>query len=76
MSNWDFDDYYEPSEFDEKVEEFKDYLRESVKEETQNKIKRLEADNQRLREENVILKEKNKTVESENKTFITDDGNV
>ena len=73
MSNWDFDDYYEPSEFDEKVEEFKDYLRESVKEETQNKIKKLEADNQRLREENVALKEKNKTVESENKTFITDD---
>ena len=34
MSYYDYEDYYEPSEFDEKVEEFKDYLRKSVKQET------------------------------------------
>lgn len=69
----DFDDYYEPSEFDSKVEELKDYLRESVKGETQSKIERLESENNRLREENKTLEEKNKTVENENKTFATDD---
>lgn len=73
MSWEDYSDYYEPSEFDEKVEEFKDYLRESVKEETQNKINRLESENKRLRQENTELKAKNKTVESENKSLATDD---
>lgn len=66
-------DYYEPSEFDSKVEELKDYLRVSVKGETQSKIERLESENNRLREENKTLREKNKTVENENKTFATDD---
>lgn len=66
-------DYYEPSEFDAKVEELKDYFRESVKNETQSKIERLESENKRLLEENKALKEKNKTVENENKAFATDD---
>ena len=41
MSYYDYEDYYEPSEFDEKVEEFKDYLRQSIKEETLNEIEKL-----------------------------------
>lgn len=38
---YEYEDYYEPSEFDEKIEELKDYLRESVKSETQDEIKSL-----------------------------------
>ena len=50
MFDYDYDDcFYEPSEFDEKVEEFKDYLRQSVKEEVQQKIERLEKENAELR---------------------------
>lgn len=44
-----YDDFYEPSEFDEKVEEFKDYLRKSVKEETQELIEKLQKENNELR---------------------------
>lgn len=73
MSWEDFEDYYEPSEFDSKVEELKDYLRESVKGETRSQIERLELENKRLLEENKTLKEKNITVENENKAFATDD---
>lgn len=40
----------EPSEFDEKVEEFKDYLRQSIKEETQNEIEKLRKENESLQE--------------------------
>lgn len=50
MSYYDYDDYYEPSEFDEKVEEFKGYLRESVKKETQELIEKLQKENAELRE--------------------------
>lgn len=46
----EYDDYYEPSEFDEKVEEFKSYLRESVKKETQELIEKLQKENAELRE--------------------------
>ena len=45
-----YDDYYEPGEFDEKVEEFKGYLRESVKKETQELIEKLQKENAELRE--------------------------
>ena len=31
MCYWDDEDYFEPSEFDEKIEELKNELRESVK---------------------------------------------
>ena len=48
MSYYDYEDYYEPSEFDEKVEEFKDYLRQSIKEETQNEIEKLRKENESL----------------------------
>ena len=45
----DFDDYYEPSEFEQQVEEFKDSLRRSVKQETQELIDRLRKENEELR---------------------------
>lgn len=73
MSYYDYEDYYETSEFDEKIEEFKDYLRESVKKETQDKIENLNIENQRLKKLNEELKERNKTVEDENKAFATED---
>lgn len=50
MSYYDYDDYYEPSEFDEKVEEFKSCLRESVKKETQELIEKLQKENAELRD--------------------------
>lgn len=45
----DFDDYYEPSEFEQQVEEFKDSLKRSVKQETQELIERLRKENEELR---------------------------
>ena len=49
--NWeDFEDYYEPSEFEQQVEEFKDSLRRSFKQETQELIERLRKENEELRE--------------------------
>lgn len=50
MDYYDYEDYYEPSEFDEKVEEFKGYLRESVKKETQELIEKLQKENAELRD--------------------------
>ncbi len=49
MSYWDYEDYYEPSEFEQQVEEFKDSLRKSVKEETQKTIEQLKKENEELR---------------------------
>lgn len=43
-----YDDFYEPSEFDEKVEEFKDYLRNSVKDEIKEEISKLKEENAKL----------------------------
>lgn len=66
-----YEDYYEPSEFDEKVEEFKDYLRESVKKDTLDKIERLTNENNTLREEVKSLKKTNKELEDRNKVSVT-----
>lgn len=49
MNYYDYEDYYEPSEFEEKMEELKKTLKESVKEEICNRIKELEEENMRLR---------------------------
>lgn len=47
----DFDDYYyEPSEFEQQVEEFKDSLRKAVRQETQDLIETLRQENEELRE--------------------------
>lgn len=50
MNYHDYEDYYEPSEFEEKMEELKKSLKESVREEICNKIKELEEENMRLRD--------------------------
>lgn len=68
-----YEDYYEPSEFDEKVEEFKNYLRESVKKDTLDQIDRLEKENKKLRDEVSILKNENKELEDRNKVSVTSD---
>jgi len=43
-----YDDFYEPSEFDVKVEEWKKELRESVKQEVKDEIQRLRKEVERL----------------------------
>lgn len=47
---YDFEDFYEPSEFEQMVEDFKEELRTSVKKEWLDKMKRLEEENKELRE--------------------------
>lgn len=63
---YDYDDYWEePSEFEQQVEEFKDALRNSVKEEIKGKIASLEKELAELKE---FKKDKNKIIqEYENK---------
>lgn len=72
MPYYDYEDYYEPSEFDEKVEEFKNYLRESIKQETQDTIKKLNSENQNLRQINSKLQEENRQLEEQNSRLVTD----
>ena len=45
-----WEDYYEPSEFDILMDEFKDSIRENVKQEIKDKIERLEKENSELRD--------------------------
>ena len=46
---YDFDDdYYEPGEFDEKIEELKDAIRDSVKEEIKSELECLREENKKL----------------------------
>lgn len=45
-----YEDFYEPSEFEQMVEEFKDTLKESVKKEWIDKMNRLEEENKELQE--------------------------
>lgn len=68
-----YEDYYEPSEFDEKMEEFKNYLRESVKKDTLDQIDRLTKENKKLRDEVSVLKNENKELENRNKVSVTSD---
>lgn len=44
----DDEDYFEPSEFDEKIEELKDELRKSVKKEINDELERLRKENKNL----------------------------
>ena len=46
----DYDDFYEPSKFDEEIEKFKDVLRNSVKEEIRNEMEKLKKENAELQE--------------------------
>lgn len=68
-----YEDYYEPSEFDEKIEEFKNYLKESVKKDTLDQIDRLTKENEKLRDEVSTLKKENKELEDRNKVSDTSD---
>ena len=45
---FDYEDFYEPSEFEEKAEELKSYLRESVKQEIKDEMEKLRAENKKL----------------------------
>ena len=45
MCCWDDGDYFEPGEFDEKIEELKNELRESVKKEINDEIEKLRKEN-------------------------------
>lgn len=45
-----YEDFYEPSEYDEMVEEFKNTLRESVKQEWKDRMAKLEAENRELQD--------------------------
>lgn len=45
---FDYEDFYEPSEFDSQIEEFKSYLRESVKQEIKDELERLRKENESL----------------------------
>ena len=49
------EDFYEMSEFEEKINELKDCLRESVKHETQMEIEMLQRENERLKIKNIDL---------------------
>nr|DAL48250.1 MAG TPA_asm: hypothetical protein [Caudoviricetes sp.] len=46
----EYDDYFEPSGFDEKIEELKNKLRESVKAEIKDELEELRRENKRLQE--------------------------
>ena len=48
MCYWDDGDYFEPGEFDEKIEELKNELRESVKKEINDEIEKLRKENKEL----------------------------
>lgn len=48
MCCWDDGDYFEPGEFDEKIEELKNELRESVKKEINDEIEKLRKENKEL----------------------------
>lgn len=66
MSYYDEEEFYKPSEFEEKIDELKDYLRNSVKQEIQDQVQILKTQNERLQKENKDLRNKNKSFEKEN----------
>ena len=50
MNFWEKEDYFELGEFDEKIEELKDALRNSVKQEIKDEVDRLRKENEELRD--------------------------
>lgn len=48
MCYWNEEDYFEPGEFDEEIEDLKEKLRNSVKQETKDTIEKLRKENQEL----------------------------
>lgn len=47
---WDYEDYFEPGEFDEKIEELKEELKKSVKKEINDEIEKLRKENKELQD--------------------------
>lgn len=62
MCYWNEENFFEPGEFDEKIEELKNELRESVKKEINDGI-------EKLRKENKELQDIKKNFESIKKDF-------
>ena len=62
MCYWNEENFFEPGEFDEKIEELKNELRESVKKEINDEI-------EKLRKENKELQDIKKNFESVKKDF-------
>jgi hypothetical protein len=57
---YDYEDFYEPSEFESNVEQLKDTLKSSVKQEIQDELERLRKENSELQEiKNTMSKYKN-----------------
>lgn len=71
---YEYDDYYEPSEFDQKIEELKDYLRESVKSETQSIIESLSNRNKNLEKTKTEQSTEITKLKNENTTLKTLNG--
>jgi hypothetical protein len=76
MSYYDEDFYYEPSEFDLKVNEFKETLSESIKKEFLDEMERLRKENENLQDVKANFDaivsdydDKKRQLESEYKTF-------
>lgn len=65
MLDYDEEFYHEPSEFDEKVEEFKETLMDSVKVEFKKEMDRLRKENAELQETKKRMKEIEQELESE-----------
>ena len=61
------------TEFNEKIEELKNYLIESAKYDTSNEIKRLSSENRELRKEIKKLLEKNDELQKKNKAVVEND---
>lgn len=47
---WDYENYFEPGEFDEKIEELKEELKKSVKKEINDEIEKLRKENKELQD--------------------------
>ena len=64
---------YDNEEFNEKIEEFTNYLIESAQSSAGSKIAKLNDENEKLRQEIKILSNKNNELQKENKTFVAND---
>lgn len=66
---YEYEDYYEPSELDQKMEELKDYLRDSVKSELKNKLESLSKKNENLEKTKIDLNSEISKLRNENNSL-------
>jgi len=64
MYNDDFEDYYEPSEVDQLVEEFKDKIREHLLPNIREEIERLNKENNDLKNKNEEYRKRESEISS------------